>query len=214
MMDTVVPPWPVAMSTRASSCCAKALTMLVPSPLNNDDLLQWSGNPFTSTSSYVYGGGRNDVWIEKTPSIDFSKTLEQGTDLVFGRTFEGWSGKGGTYFELNQEYAHLAGIHWRPEHSAYCQFDDKGDLEEVASITTRDDKNAALVSFAWPKLEEYLAMSNASLVRMFDFTLLRREDFTSWGDGPEKVIEASPGMHELVGGAAMLSDYLLRQTLE
>jgi hypothetical protein len=38
------------------------------------------------------------------------------------------------------------------------------------------------------KLEEYLAASDSSLVRMYDFTLLRRENFTSWPDGTESII--------------------------
>ena len=49
----------------------------------------------------------------------------------------------------------------------------------MVSVTARDSKNAnvSLVSFSWPTLEEYLAVSNASLVRMYDFTLLKREAF-------------------------------------
>jgi hypothetical protein len=39
---------------------------------------------------------------------------------------------------------------------------------------------------------EYLAASNASLVRMFDFTLLRRSDFSGWPDGLEQKINESP----------------------
>lgn len=48
-----------------------------------------------------------------------------------------------------------------------------------------------LVSFKWEPLEEYLAVSNASLVRMFDFTLLRRSGFSGWSDGaPEEFQES------------------------
>lgn len=49
----------------------------------------------------------------------------------------------------------------------------------------------ALVSFKWEPLEEYLAASNASLVRMFDFTLLR-SGFSGWSDGPTQKINESP----------------------
>jgi hypothetical protein len=41
-------------------------------------------------------------------------------------------------------------------------------------------------------MEEYLAASNASLVRMFDFTLLRRTGFSGWSDGPTQEINDSP----------------------
>ncbi len=54
----------------------------------------------------------------------------------------------------------------------------------MVSITTREDKgsNMALVSFKWEPLEEYLAASNSSLVRMFNFTLLRRSGFSGWSN--------------------------------
>lgn len=163
-------------------------------PLDQNDLLNWSLNLYNSIASYVSGGGRKGVWVERGLSGTGTKTLENATQLIFGRTFEGWTGPGRTYYELHQEYAHLTGIHWRPEKRAYCRFNAHGDLESVVSVTSREDKgrNIALVSFKWEPLEEYLAASNASLVRMFDFTLLRRSDFSDWSDGPEQEINESP----------------------
>ncbi|NOZ96079.1 MAG: hypothetical protein GXP47_15270 [Acidobacteria bacterium] len=163
-------------------------------PLDQNDLLHWSLNPYTSVASYVTGGGREDVWVERGLSGTGTKTLENAVQLIFGRTFEGWTGQGRTYYELHQECAHLMGIHWRPEKRAYCRFNEHGDLESVVSVTSREDKgsNMALVSFKWEPLEEYLAASNASLVRMFDFTLLRRSSFSGWSDEPEQEITESP----------------------
>lgn len=119
--------------------------------------------------------------------------LKGATQLVFGRTFEGWSGSDRTYFEVNQEYTHVTGIHWRPEHRAYCRFDESGDLEQVVSITARmvNMEDVSCVSFTWVPLEEYLAATNSSLIRRFDFTLLRRGNFTKWPEGPETVIRES-----------------------
>ena len=161
--------------------------------LSQDYLLHWSGTPYTSIASYVYGGGRDDVWLERLTDSKGSMALEGATQLVFGRTFEGWSGSDRTYFEVNQEYTHITGIHWRPEQRAYCRFDENGDLEQVVSVTTRLDnaKGVLCVSFAWAPLEEYLAATNSSLVRRFDFTLLRRNSFTMWPEGPETVIRES-----------------------
>ena len=162
-------------------------------PIDQQDLVQWSFNPFTSIASYVTGGGREDVWVERDLSGTGTETLKDAIQLIFGRTFEGWTGPGRTYYELHQEYAHLTGIHWRPEKRAYCRFNEKGDLESVVSVTSREDKgsNIALVSFKWEPLEEYLAASNSSLVRMFDFTLLRRSGFSGWSDGPTEEINES-----------------------
>ena len=163
-------------------------------PIDQQDLLQWRCNPYTSIASYVTGGGRDNVWVERRLSGTGSTTLKDALQLIFGRTFEGWTGAGRTYYELHQEYAHLAGIHWRPESRAYCRFNEHGDLEPVVSVTSREDKgsNTALVSFKWEPLEEYLAAANASLVRMFDFTLLRRSGFSGWSDTPSQEINESP----------------------
>jgi hypothetical protein len=161
--------------------------------LSQDDLLHWSGTPYTSIASYVYGGGRDDVWLERLTDSTGSMELEGATQLVFGRTFEGWSGEDRIYFEVNQEYTHVTGIHWRPEQHAYCRFDENGDLEQVVSVTARSDnvKDVVCVSFAWAPLEEYLAATNSTLVRRFDFTLLHRNSFTMWSKGQETVIRES-----------------------
>jgi hypothetical protein len=115
------------------------------SPVERDDLMSWNLNPYTSIASYVTGGGRDDVWVERGLSGAGTKTLKDAVQLIFGRTFEDWSGPGRNYYELHQEYAHLAGIHWRPEKRAYCRFNEHGDLEPVVSVTTREDKGAT-----WP----------------------------------------------------------------
>lgn len=155
-------------------------------------LLNWSANPFTTIASYVSGLGRDTMWIERHKEYRGSSALNEGIDLVFGRTFEGWSGQGRDYFEVNQEYTHLAGIHWRPERSAYCRFDANGDLADVVSISThKKDGDASLVTFSWPELEEYLAVAGYALVRLFDFTLLRYGHFSHWGDGPERILRLS-----------------------
>lgn len=155
-------------------------------PLDEDSLMSCDLRPDEPIASYTTGGGRDDVWIERN--------TKDATPLIFSRTFEGWSAPGGRYYELHQEYAHLAGIHWRPEKHAYCRYDGHGDLESVVTITSREDKgsNMALVSFKWEPLEEYLAASNASLVRKFDFTLLRRGGlFSGWSKGaPQDFREA------------------------
>lgn len=153
----------------------------------DDDLLHWSCSPYTSIASYVSGGGRKGMWVERGGHGRGSKLLDTGKDLIFARTFEGWSGAGGTYFELNQEYAHLTGIHWRPEEQAYCRFDGNGDLRHVVSSTVRDGNDISLVTFTWEELEEYLSISNQSLIRLYDFTLFKREHFVAWPDIDEEL---------------------------
>lgn len=159
------------------------------SPTDERDLLGWSCNPYHSMASYCTGGGREGTWIERGSHGCGSETISGGRDLIFAREFQGWSGPDRVYFEINQEYSHLTEIHWRPEEKAYCRYDDNGDLAHIVSATKgQGPDDVSLVSFAWEPLEEYLAASDSSLVRMFDFTLLRRDSFTSWPNRPEQSI--------------------------
>ena len=63
----------------------------------------------------------------------------------------------------------------------------------MVSVTTREDKgsNVSLVSFKWEPLEEYLVASKASLVRMFDFTLMRPSGFSGWSNEPPQEVDES-----------------------
>ena len=163
-------------------------------PVDRDDLMGWNFNPYQSIASYVSGGGREGVWLERGLTSTGTKTQAGGVQLIFGRTFEGWTGPGCFFLVLHQEFAHLTGIHWRPEKRAYCRFNGQGDIDPVVSVTTREDKDSdiALVSFRWEQLEESLAASNSSLERMFDFTLYKRPGFGGWSrNRTEENIEES-----------------------
>ena len=136
--------------------------------LNRNTLLHWSGNPYRPCAQYEwareggYGVYRdNSLWGE---------SLSNARQLVFGRELSG--SKDGNYYEILQEYAHLADIHWRPERNAYCRFDELGNWEDVVSITHSNDADSLdLVTFRRQRLEQFLAFSNSALVRMFEFNL-------------------------------------------
>ena len=161
--------------------------------ISQEDLLHWDGTPYSLFASYVWGDGRDDVWVERSTESSSAGVLNSATQLIFGRTFEGWSGSARTYFEVNQEYTHLTGIHWRPEERAYCRFDESGDLEHVVSVTAPTEKvgEVRCISFTWQPLEEYLVATNSTLIRRFDFTLFRRGNFSGWPEGTESVIQES-----------------------
>ena len=73
-------------------------------PGDEDDLLSWGCNPYTSIASYCSGGEREGVWVENIGAHSTStKTLDGGVQLVFARTFEGWNRPDRTYFELHIE---------------------------------------------------------------------------------------------------------------
>lgn len=160
-------------------------------PPDIDDLLGWNGNPFASAATYVWGGGRNDVWVERGSPIHGSEALEAARALVFARQIPGLPGAATQYFEVAQDYSHLSEAHYLPEHSSYCRFDERGDLEKIVTVSSKtpDDDDLSVVTFKREPLEEYLATSSSALVRMFDFTLLRYGEFGDWPDGPEELTD-------------------------
>ncbi len=165
------------------------------SPLDKRDLLRWSGNPFNPCASYFEEYGKDSVGIDRNYYLSGSKKLKGAQQLVFGRIFEGIEGKDGLSLEILQEYTHLTEIYWRPERNAHCRFDENGDFDPIVSIRLMEAKeDVTLVSFKREPLEQYLASSNSVLVRMFDFTLLRRVkgfELIDWPNGPEKLFDES-----------------------
>ena len=163
-------------------------------PVDQDDLLKWSGNPYSSSASYLSGSEQDGIWIELDTNWG-AKTLGSARQLVFARHFKGMKGSEASYYEVLQEYLHLTDIHWRPERRAYCRFDESGEFDHVVSITSNGDGGSVtLVSFKREPLEQYLAASNSVLIRMFVFSLLRPErvfDVPDWSHQPKTLNEAN-----------------------
>lgn len=158
-------------------------------PLDHDDLLNWNSDPYSSVASYVWGGGRDDVWIERNRPIDGTQSLQDSRQLVFARELDGVSGNEPPLLEISQEYIHVTSTFWRSEQHAYCRFDEQGDWDHVVSITRREPTHdITLVSFKRQPLEEYLAASDSVLVRLFDFSSFDLKTFNGWPDGPEKKV--------------------------
>ena len=156
-------------------------------PLNQEELLDWSDNQSEPRAFYDSESSNPTVWITKDHSSIGSKPIKQTQQLIFIRHFDGLRGEP-SYCEVLQEYLHLSEIHWRHEHSSFCRFDENGDFDHVVSVTQREDPSkVTLVSFKREPLELYLAASNSVLLRKFDFTLFRRNQFSSWPDEPETV---------------------------
>ena len=159
-------------------------------PLDRGDLLRWNGSAFASRAAYVWGEGQTRVWVEQDGKDWQSETLKDAKRLVFGRSAEGFSDDM-MYYEILQEYTHLADIHWRPEHTSYCRINQAGDIEHAISFSLRKDSSPVdLVSFRRDLLDQYLAVTNSVLVRLFDFTLLvDRRSFRGWGDDSEVTVD-------------------------
>ncbi len=168
-------------------------SLLVPRtqllPLDKADLVSWNCTPFTLAASYVTYGTSREICVDRDGDRG-AECLRDATNPIFIRDFEGERGKNRTRIELNQELAHLEGVHWLSEHGSYARYDSSGDLEHVFSITTRADDEIALVTCKRSALELYLAATDQSLVRLFDFSLIDHATFVSW-EGDEVFIDSS-----------------------
>jgi len=96
--------------------------------LSQDDLLNWGGDPIAQSRATSGGAGRDDVCSSGSRTHDGSRELKGIIQLVFGRTFEGWSGSDRTYFEVNQEYTAYHRHSLAPEQRAYCRYDETATL--------------------------------------------------------------------------------------
>ena len=93
---------------------------------NTDDLLDWDSTPYTGRAGYSWTGQARDLRVEFTDTKSRPSTLKDQQNLVFGRRMEGLDEP--YCYELLQEFAHAAEIHWREEQRAYCRIDENRRL--------------------------------------------------------------------------------------
>jgi hypothetical protein len=155
--------------------------VLVPnsklSPVDVDDLLKWSTDP---TSTWSIWSTQDEIGL--SPPLDHpgSKTLEGGEQLVFTRFFEGRISRK-SYIEVLQKFAHVFDIHHVPEQNAYCRLDEHGDVVELVKVTSipekRESRAGRFVTIDRKLLDEYMVLTDTSLVQLFDFTRFNYEKF-------------------------------------
>lgn len=162
-----------------------AVPTFATNPINVDDLIGWSCNPFSTWGlchGYRDGSAERQMWVEPPLSNCGSKTLSLGEQLLFIREFEGYRDNR-TYVEVSQKAAHLLGVHYVPERNAYCRLDENGDLEDVVRIYTLND--GRIVTIKREDLDVLLLILKSSYILLFDSTRFEPKNFSSWGDGSE-----------------------------
>ena len=149
-------------------------------PPDTDDLLDWHSSAIKGRAGYSWTLVTGNVQVAFSETNPWPRTMKHSQNLVFGRRMEGMHEP--YYYELLQEFTHTAGIHWRDEQQAYCRIDENGDIEPVVSITKSDDEEGTtLITCKREPLEQYVAATGSILVRFFDFEMMRRDRFKSWG---------------------------------
>lgn len=165
--------------------------VLIPDVKLNDstvkDLLKWSYNPF---STWGIACSSDDAWIERPLAGSGSKTLSEGEQIIFRRSFDGDESKK-RYFELEQKISHVLGVHFISERNAWCRLDQFGDIEDVVKITELEDlpnnESGTIITVKKDILGEYTSVSDFLFCRMFDFTRYKKGSFSGWGNRNEPV---------------------------
>ncbi len=172
----------------ASLGCSFLHGVLVPNrllePLPVDDLLRWSGNPYMSSWGVSFGFGKGARATLSPPLSSFgSKAISQGEQLVFAREFDGVPERS-NYYEIGQRFIHVSNLHWLEERTAWCRLDNEGEIEEIIKIEHPDqpgrEHTGTVITCRRNVLEEYMALTDSSLVLMFDFTRFDPRDFPGW----------------------------------
>lgn len=160
--------------------------VLVPSeaviPPDAADLMKWQGNPYSSWG-IVSSFDPPNVRIESPLADSPSEAIARGEQLVFARQFEGVLDQ--PSIELLQKLIHLFGLHYIEERSAYCRLDQRGDLDEVVTITRIDVVSGPLaggiiVTIRRSVIDEYMAITDTTMVRMFDITRRNTHASSGW----------------------------------
>jgi hypothetical protein len=162
--------------------------VLVPTiyltPLDVSDIMSWNCNAY-SAWGFVTSSDPADR-IEVVPPLHWtgSQTLDKGEQLVFCRHFEGRVGEK-SYVEILQKFLHLSDLHYLRERSAYCKLDSNGDVHDAVSVikppkVAGQPFGGRIVTVTREILDRYAAITDATIVRTFDFTRACTNLFGGW----------------------------------
>ena len=161
--------------------------VLVPSalvtPPDIEDLTRWSCNPSSSWGVEIVFSQPHQASIVPPLSNTGCKTLNSGEQLVFFRSFDGRVGDK-HYYEVLQKFTHSFDLHFIESRNAYCRLDKHGDVEDVIRIvdvpSRGNDYGGTIITFNRALLDEYLVLTDSTIVRTFDFTRYRPSHFGGW----------------------------------
>ncbi|HVU44561.1 MAG TPA: hypothetical protein VHD85_00455 [Terracidiphilus sp.] len=176
--------------------------VLVPTkylaPLDINDIMSWNCNAYSTwgivTSSHPVER------IEIVPPLHGtgSQTLDKGEQLVFCRVFEGRVGEKG-YIEVFQKFLHVSDLHYLRERNAYCKLDSNGDVQAAVSVTSLPKvagqrSGGEIVTVTREILDRYAAITEATIVRTFDFTRVRGDHFSGWRESHSVAVTELPNL--------------------
>ncbi|MGU9951192.1 MAG: hypothetical protein ACNYPH_02565 [Gammaproteobacteria bacterium WSBS_2016_MAG_OTU1] len=148
-----------------------------------EDLKEWDCDPYS-----LWGVGDSSR-IEHSLSGSRSEILNAGEQIVFGRSFKVINNDK-SYYELNQKLVHALGIHYVEENDAWCKLDKHGDVVDVFKVLKINDRypgnQTRIIIYAKrEELSKYVNIEDLTLIRMFDFTRYKSDEFVSWDNNCE-----------------------------
>jgi hypothetical protein len=155
------------------------------SPADHDDLMHdFIDLEASWCIERSYGGGQGHrIYLESPLRSHRSKALIGGEKLVFRRKFIGVD-EGPVPVEISQRLVHALSLYYVAERSAFCRLDGNGDIEDVIRIIRPRDpasSYSAVITILAKELNEYMAVTETSLVFFFDFTRVPKS-FMGWDE--------------------------------
>ncbi len=179
-------------------------------PLDVNDLMAWGANPWSSWSLSISLGEPAEIDIFPPLENAGSKVLAGGEQLIYARQFAGKQEEK-NYYEVLQKLTHLLDLHYVPERRAYCRFDKRGDVEDVVRVIDiareRGRSGGTLVTIARDVLDEYLGLTEAAIVRLFDITRYEPTKFGGWTNARTDAVVADGDFYYRKGVEAGCASY-------
>lgn len=143
-------------------------------PPDYEDLKSWGCNPCDSWS------WRSDGSVAPPLSNSRSKTLAQGQQVIFSRSFVG-EPELSDYIEISQQFIHALDLHYLEPRSAWCRIDRYADIEESVKIVSFEEpyphSTGIIVTVKRGALADYLMPQDLRLLRMFEFKLYKESSY-------------------------------------
>ena len=191
--------------------------VLVPrrlvTPPDVDDLDHWNCHPSSSWGITLSYGKRKLKKVSLSPPLDHtsSKTLDRGEQIVFTRQFDGRQEQR-SYIEISQKLTHTFGLHWVPERDAYCRFDARGDVEEVARdvkfLGQSAHEEGRVVTILRNTLDEYLVITDQVLLLLYDSTRVEPKSFGGWQNHGVEYQKQEPEIYYRIGRQGETASYI------
>lgn len=138
---------------------------------------------------------------------DKSKSISKYEGILFRRSFEGkYSQK--QYIEISQKILHSQGLHYVHERKAFCKFDTLGEIVDHITVHYEDEEVIAVIAKR-EALDEFMAITNTSLIRIFDISRTP-PNFQGFGNERESILIRDEENKIFCDGACTLTASYLR----